>query len=604
MEALITPTQPESDDAALEREARVVIDAGIAAAREIADEQWRLPHLTSWAYRLSLLDPDAAARLFEESPPTEMERVHAALTVLDDTLRRGRIDLQPRFEATLELLADMPSSQSRLEVFNALSETALRVGSVDGATGSALLKLLRPHLERISDDPEDAASCRALAASLLGEAFDCLDDPEGQRLIEEVIDSLDDLPVADSVRSFLAPARLAKAPAESIAMANAIEEPTLRFQTRLQLLADEQLTADSASELIEGSAQDIPGMCTDQRAEMFVRIAEAAHRYDSDRARELFQYALESADHLDPQFRALSQAAVGAAIAEADADWGAEVLDQAVASAREEEEISKRLVTLVTLAREIARSRPEAAQELFDEALAEADGLNSLWEFAHVTDVIFGSHAEEDELLDTSGAKPLLDRALTMVRDDDPRVPGVFGLGEIAQILDRVDPETARTTYERWVDATREMGDFDAMAQAAAGLHAYHPEKAQAAFVEISEALLKRMDCPGMSDFCRSIALAAPDLALQVAEGIPSPGERERMRQELAVFLYGHDEQLSRRLISELAEPEKRSQAWLEIADRMLGTQDRPQPPINYEDTCCYDPAWLPENADAEATVD
>jgi len=167
----------------------------------------------------------------------------AVLTLVQDCLRQGRVDVRPRFEEAVELLIASPGEQRRLEMFNGLCEIALRVSSADATSGADLLEVLVPLPNRLAEQAEGEGENASLplAQALLGEALDCLEDPRGQALMVAAAADLADSPVADSVRGFVAPARLGAAPEEAVALAAAIERADARLETRLQLLGDERL---------------------------------------------------------------------------------------------------------------------------------------------------------------------------------------------------------------------------------------------------------------------------------------------------------------------------------------------------------------------------
>src|SRR5262249_17339099 len=143
------------------------------------------------------------------------------------------------------------------------------------------------------------------------------------------------------------------------------------------------------AELLDGAEADAGQVEHLRGPEALVRIGLAMAAVDSGRARGFFQRALDSAAGSPPQVRSLQWAGVAAALAETDREWAGQVFSSAAEAALEEPEAVRRVASLAVIADEMAASHPRDAADIFARALEEAAGLDALWEFAHVFDIMF-----------------------------------------------------------------------------------------------------------------------------------------------------------------------------------------------------------------------
>jgi hypothetical protein len=208
--------------------------------------------------------------------------------------------------------------------------------------------------------------------------------------------------------------------------------------------------------------------------------------------------------------------------------------------------------------------------------MGKTSRLEAMWELAHVMDVVF--RPDRSEHLDIRAARPLLERMVEMMSDDDPRIPGVMGLAEVARSMLQVDRERALELFRRWFEAGAGAGDSDSMTQAAVTLAAVDPEAGQAALRQAHDFLIRRVDCPSMGDYCRRAAPYAPELVLSMAPHIPDRRERSDALSEAAISLYKTDAARALGLVQALERPVDRSSALLRLVDGLLDTTDRPEP--------------------------
>jgi hypothetical protein len=206
----------------------------------------------------------------------------------------------------------------------------------------------------------------------------------------------------------------------------------------------------------------------------------------------------------------------------------------------------------------------------------EATELEALWEFAHVLDILF--RADRSQFLAVGAARPVLDRVLARLTDDDPRIPGVLGLPEVGRWMMEIDPEAAAGVFRRWYENALAAEDSGGMTEAAVALHRVDPAAAARALETAYQYVLRRVDCPAMGDFSRRAGAIAPDLIRQLAPRIPDRRERAEAIAMAAVGLYARDPRESLALIRAQERPVDRSSALLALVDSLLHTEDRPQP--------------------------
>jgi len=554
--------------------ARALIEEGLREAAAIEHPVARARHRAAWAFRLSALDPEGAASLLDELPEEPALRSRLLATVASDLRRLGRDGLEPYFGRAVELGRGL-EAESRLRLLNALSETAIDLAESDRIGAARLLRQLAPEVRDLAVPPGHLEQPRALGCTLVGEALLELDDPEGERLLEDGLRYAEELPGRDSILSFIAGALAGRDPEGALALVEMLEDPASRLETRLQLA--EKLDDPALRDRLYGEAEaDALQMEPMRRPEALVLVAQTAGARDPERARRCFQQALEGADAEEAQLRSLQRTGVAAALAAVDREWAGRVFEEAVAEARSEADRGRRTAALVLIAGEMAASHPREAAALFEEAIEDALGLEALWEYAHLLDLIF--RQDRSAFLDVAPARRLVERVLESLSEDDPRVPGVFGVPEAARLMLQVDPEGATALLRRWFTASERAGDTDAMTQAAVALCGADEEAGLAALREAQQSLLRRVDCPAMGEFSRQAASLAPGLVLEVAEQIPDPRERADATALAAVHLYPRERERALTLLRSLERPVDRSAALLNLADSLLQTGDRPHP--------------------------
>jgi hypothetical protein len=349
------------------------------------------------------------------------------------------------------------------------------------------------------------------------------------------------------------------------------------MEARLQVAAKAEDPA-LRSRLLDEAAEDAALVEHWRGPEALVRFAHGLSAVDTDRARQVFQRALESSESSSsaPQFRSLQMTGVAAAVASFDREWAARIFDGAIAAAQEDEERVKRVTALAVIANEMAESHPQEAPRVFQRAMEEARGLEAVWEYAHVLDIVF--RQDRSPYLDVSAARPLVEHVVERLSDEDPRVPGVFGLPEAARLMLQVDPERGVEVLHRWLAASEAAGDSDGMTQAALLMSHADPQAARDALIRAREYVSLRVDCMAIGDFSRAAASAAPELTLELAPQIQDPGQRAAAVSAAVVSLYEREPDRALEVLRSLERPVDRSSTLLHIADRLLGTGDRPQP--------------------------
>jgi hypothetical protein len=334
--------------------------------------------------------------------------------------------------------------------------------------------------------------------------------------------------------------------------------------------------------LIEGAETDALLVEHYHGPEAVVRLAGALAEVDPARSEALFKRALESVAGSGGQMQSLQWTGVASALSSSNREWSLQLFRDAEAAALQEEEPVRQVTSLALIANEMAEPFPREAAEVFGRAMEGALDLEAMWELAHVNDVVF--RADRSSYLDVSPARPVLERALARLADDDPRIPGVFGLPEVAQSLAQIDRDRAAEVLDRWFQAAQASGDTDGMTQAALTLHRSDPDKGVAALKEVHDLLLRRIDCPSMGEFSRTAADTAPELVLDLAPYIPDRRERADAVAAAAIGLFATDPDRSLELIGELERPVDRSSALMRVVDRLLNTGDRAEPQPLMED--------------------
>jgi hypothetical protein len=554
--------------------ARGLVEEGLREAKAIGHPIVRARHRASWAFRLSLLDPERAAAMLVECPDDPGLRVRLLLTVTADAVEQGEQEPEPYFSQTIQLARDT-DPDTRLRVLNTLSEIAMEVGERDRETGLHLLRKLVPEAGALIGPGGETQQAGALACALLGEALLLLHDPEGLALLGEAERLSHGLPARDSILVFLANALAEQDPARAVTMVRGVEDPASRFDACLQLA--EKTTDPELRETLFREAEAGAALAEHTCGpEVLVRAGAALAPLDPERARSFFQRAMESARESGAQMRSLQWTGIASALAPVDREWAERMFQQAAGAALEEEERVRRVTALFLIANEMAETFPREAEEVFRRAVEEAIGLEAMWEYAHVLDIIF--RADRSPYLDVSPALPLIHRAMARISDEDPRIPGVFGLPEVARCALQIETEQAIEILQRWFRASEAAGDSDGMTAAAIAVYRADEEAGADALTRVRDYLVHRVDCPAMGEFSRNVAPIAPELVLDLAPMIPDARERTDAVASAAVGLYARDPEAGLAVLRTLERAADRSSVLLTLVDRLLSTGERPQP--------------------------
>jgi hypothetical protein len=558
----------------------LVLDAGLAAARNIGHPVMRARHLAAWARRASAVEAERAVALLPELGDEPAEGAELLVTVIQDRLRRGETEVEPYFSQAVELAARAPADAA-LRSLNTLSEAAMELGEADAGRGRALLHRLAPAVRALTVPETETQHHRALGCALIGEALLGLDDPEGEALLAEAERLSNGLPARDPLLGFIIGAIADREPERAVRMAATMEDVDTRLDTRLPLVG--KLAAGDLRRALLADVEKDAALIEHMRGpEVLVRVAHALSDAEPERARALFERALDGAAGSGAQLRALQYTGVAAAVAALDREWSARIFAEAAAAAREEPEQVRRVTALAVIADEMAEAYPREAGGIFAEAMEEARGLEAIWEYAHVLELVL--RPDRSPYLDVALVRPLLDAALARLSDDDPRIPGVFGLPDVARYLLQVDPPAAEPVIRRWLAAAEAAEDPDGITEAALALVRSDEAAGRAALAQVRDTLLHRLDCPAMGMFSRHVAPLDPRLVIELAGRIPDRRERAEATMSAAAALYSQAPEEALALAGALEQPADRSMALLRIFDAAMGTGDRPLPQPLLED--------------------
>jgi len=560
--------------------ARPLLVRGLAEAAAIGNPVSRARHRASWALRLSALEPKEAVALASEFADEPETVARILVTAATDSALRGETELLSLFASALEAAAGA-EADVRLRTVNSLCEIAIEVAERDRDAALSQLRLLVPVVRSLTVEGADFQQFRVLGSALVGEALLVLGDAVGQELLAEAEQESEDVPGRDPVVTFLANAQAPHNPEHAVSLVDGLQDPSSRLEARLQLLAAIE-DPTLRQRLIEGAEKDALLVEHYHGPEAVVRLASALVLLDPPRSESLFNRALESVAGSGGQMLSLQWTGIASALSDSNREWSLRLFRDAEAAANEEAEPVRRVTSLALIANEMAEPFPREAAEVFSRAMQEAQGLEAMWELAHVNDVVF--RADRSTYLDVSPALPVLERGLARLADDDPRIPGVFGLPEVAQSFAQIEPARGVEVLQRWLQAARAAGDTDGMTQAALAIHRTDAEQGVSALAEVHDLLLRRIDCPSMGEFSRTAADLAPELVLSIAPHIPDRRERADAVAAAAIGLYPTDPIRSLQLIGELERPVDRSSALMRIVDRLLHTSDRAEPQPLMED--------------------
>lgn len=577
----IVATLPSIDDQTV---AGRLVAEGLTHAAALGNPIARARHLGAWALRVSKLDPGAAAALLPQIPADPLDRASLLVTVIGDRLRRGETDVTADVSAVLEL-ARQCHPEAQLRVLNDLSERAVELAERDRPAALAMLETLIPAAKSVSlpeyDPHGTGMQPRVLACALLGEALLALEDPRGRALVEDAAKESEGLPARDAVAGFAATALLRLDPEPALALLDGMEDPGARLDSRLSALASVP-EGVMRERVLAGATEDARLIAHWRGPESLVRLADAVSSFEPERARALFEEALAQVAGSGSQVRSLHQAGVASAVAGFDRDWALRLYSDSEESALLEDEPVRRVTSLAVIADEMSEPFPREAAAVFARAMEEAAGLEAMWEYAHLFDIIL--RADRSPFLDVSAALPLLEHALGRLSDEDPRVPGVFGIPEVARHLLQVDRTKGIEALQRWFRSAESGGDTDGMIQSAAGIYHSDPEAGRTALTRVRDYLLDRVDCPSMGDFSTAVAGLVPDLVLELAPHIPDRRLRGEAFAAAAIALYPSEPERAVGLIRGLERPGDRSIALMTIVDPLLDTSDRQRPEPLMED--------------------
>ncbi len=573
-----------------------LVECGAADARAIAPPEVRDEHLAAWALRAAWVAPSVAERLIATAPLGTDLAARVYGTMAQRALELGQASADSHWCSVVERIPRCESPDLQLELFNQLCEAA--IARLEDQSEHAL-RLLRS-LEGVIDGlvpGESAAATQALASALLGEALVAAGDAAGEPLLDRAVSLSEGLYARDQVLQFVAQAHAGRDAGRAAALADAIENPWARLDARLGLL--ERLASeeeDLRDPLLCGAAIDAGEVEPPRQVEARTRVAAALAARQPERAREMVAEAIAALPEEGAQLRALQLAGVAASVSTWDSAWGDSLYEDALRVAGTELEVVRRAVARIAIAYQMGHADPARAQPVLEAAIAEAKSAESTWELAHVLDVLFETRGRPS--LDLRPASALLEAALARVSEDEPRLPGVFGLPEAARCFAQIDLGAAARVCRRWLAAAERSGDVDGLMSATLALAQLDPERAPILLRGALRHLVERGDCVSLSHFCGAAAAHDPGLAAAVADRIPASRERTRSLAGAAAGAWKSEPGLAYRLFEDLPGPEERSVARITLVDHLLGTEDLPRPYSESEfSSCCSQIPRLDEQA-------
>lgn len=558
---------------------RPLVDAGFFETAAVGHPVLRARHEAAWLLRLSLVDTGAALNRIGTASLAEHEELDALRQIVLDALSAGRTEAARALAQSLATL-DQLDPRSQLELINDFSE-AIGSAPLDAGARVELLRSLAPAARRTPPAPHEAAPSAALALSLVAEALFVAGDPDALALADEALASASGSPGLVAVFRFLINPIALVDPGRARAMAEAVDDPMERADSLAAILPllPEGQRGEVAGELRRIVLERAPEAPPESRPGFLIRYAMALAPGDRPVDDALLARALEEAAQLDPQQQALQIAGCAAAAGSTDPASAVELLQKAVAAARLDHDPLRRSTTLAVLAAEMAGPAPREAASLLKEVAEAAGEFDSVWELAHLLDVAL--QAARSPYLDAAPLRPVVERLLERIAEGEPRIPGVVGLPEVAQMMEAVDEARAAELYERWLTTAELAADPDGATSAAVALARLGRPNAADALARARDLQLARIDCPALGDFCRRAAGFAPELALEVAARIP---DRREQAEALGLACAG----LIRRgslpkaepppVIQSLESPVMRSQALMALVDELLGAVDRARP--------------------------
>ena len=558
-----------------------LVDEGLRQAALIPNPVARGRHRAAWLMRLAAIQPATAADLAGELSAESGDRLRLLLQVVQDRVRLGDMELEPHFSQVLAL-ARAATPDLQLRALNTLSEAAVDLAVRSPEQARHLLHALEPEARALLHPEDGDPQAGVLACALVGEALLAGGDVDrGLPLLHEAEAGSAEIPGREPVVAFLASALAEHEPERAIALADTLEDPSARLDARLQL-AGKLEAPEVRARLLDGVEADARWLEHYRGPETLAQVGEALVKLSPERARRMFEEGLESADRSGSQFRGLQWTGIAAAASTLDREWAGTLFQEALRSADAEEDPIRRITTWILIANEMADAFPRDAAEVFQRAMDDAIHMESNWELGHVADVVF--RPDRSPYLDVHPARPVLDRLLDRLSDEDPRIPGVIGLAEVGQWMAQVDAPAAVAVIQRGYRNAEAAGDTDGMTAAAVAIHKLDTEAGEASLRVVHAFLLHRIDCPAMGMFARQVAPIDPELVLQLADQIPDFRERWDAQAAAAVHLYETQPERALAVIRALELPADRSIALLHIVDRLLQTTDRPQPQPLLED--------------------
>ncbi len=586
-------TIPTAESAEAQPPGEMLVHAGLTAADEILDQELKARHRLAWLLRLSHVAPAAAREHADQWPDTEQRR-RLREAILTESARAEDGALNPEFDLLLAEAASLPPGE-RLHLLNSLCEAAIQVGTRDEARARALIGRLLPGVRSLKPESGSESETHAdpqvyaLGCALFGEALAALNDPAAGELLDAAEAAGETLMDPDPLRAFLVGTFVEHDAERAVGLAGRIYESGTRLDLRLQLLR--KVTDPGLREaLLTGAERDAATIEHMRGAESLVRVGQAlaalcesaggetdpATRLDPARARDFFERAIEHGRACSGQMRALQWTGVAGALATVDAEWSSRVFSDALDAAHAEPELERRVVSLVVIAMEMAAGFPRRAAEIFAAAMQAAEGLSAMWEMTQVLELIF--EGEASPFLDLSPARPLVERVLDRVADEDVHVPGVFNALDAARILASLDREAGATALATCFDRAAAAKDSEAMTGAALQLHRFDPERGLAAIRRCADLLLERVDCPAMGAYARDVAHLDPEAVLLVAAAIPDRREQADAVTAAACALSPTEPARAVQLILSLERPQDRSAGLMALFDQLPGVPAHVRP--------------------------
>lgn len=558
-----------------------VLQAGLAEARQIGHPLLRSRHLLCWSLRHCSVDPGAVLTQLQELDVDPEDR----FTLLEEAATGAIDSADPAAGELLNELFETASEwpeRARLDLLNSFSERI----SLASLETEAHIDLLRRLARRAGELPpgDGEIPARALARALVGEALLQVDPPGGRELLDQALEESAGSAGEATLVRFAATALSGIDPSAAAELSARLQEPRDRFDLLTAAPPDAPDSAgDYCRRLEEAADRLFEELSSDERMRAAIRAAITARRACPDLAEKFLDLARRDACAPGEQPPALRLTAIAAEVRSAYPDRCRAWLRDSAGLAEAEEEPLRRCIALALVANEAAELEPRWSSELLTQVVTFSQALESVWQLAHLAEVVL--QPRRSPYLDVTLLQPLLERLNDLTGAEEVRIPGVTGPADAAAMMAQVNPARAAELYRRLFETSAAAEDSGAVTAASIALAQLGDPEAERMLRRAAEFQAQRIDCSSLAHFCRGIAAVAPQLALDIAGGIPGARERAQAIGAAAAHLEGGDRDLMIGIVQSLPGPIDRSIALLSAADEISEQRNRPMPEPLFADT-------------------